>query len=136
MLLKRFHKKCMKNMPKKIKILCFGNEFIKEDSSAKELMKKISKEMLDFEFININSSFELLNYNKKNFIILDVVKNLKEPKFISEKDLEISKIFTAHDLDAAFFIKLLNLKPKIVGIPENITNKTEKKVKELLLRAT
>lgn len=100
-----------------MKILCLGNEFIKEDSLAKEIANDISDE---FEFINIKDSFELLDYfkNEESLIILDVVKDLKDVKILGIDDLSQNKIISAHDFDAGFFLKLLgNKEIKIIGIP-------------------
>lgn len=115
----------------KTKILCLGNEFIKEDSLAKKIASQLSKELDEgkFEFININDSFQLMEHIKdmgedEKIILLDVVWNLKEPAILSIQDLKPESITNAHDFDAGFFLQLLageneNLKKriKIIGIP-------------------
>ena len=64
------------------KILCLGNEFIREDSLAKEISHILKKELKDFEVIQVKDSFQLMTYLNENksrdIIILDVVKGLKE----------------------------------------------------------
>lgn len=106
-----------------MKILCLGNEFIKEDSLAKEIGRLLSKE--GYETINVKDSFELVNYlhDEEDFIVLDVVEGLEEVRLVKVEDLKESKIITAHDFDAGFFLKLLGdknkKKIKIIGIPIN-----------------
>jgi len=99
-----------------VKILCLGNEFIKEDSFAKKISKELKNQ---FEIINIKDSFELLSHlqQNQNIIILDVVENLKQPALLTIDDLKENNIITAHDFDAGFFLKLLEKDVKIIGIP-------------------
>jgi Ni,Fe-hydrogenase maturation factor len=122
----------------KVKILCLGNEFIVEDSLAKKIARELEKELDGFEFININDSFQLIEYLKEEIIILDVVEGLKEVKVIKIDDLESGSIMNAHDFDAGFFLKLIgdNEKVKIIGIPMVAKNEKEiiGKVKEMLVR--
>ncbi|GBE19596.1 MAG TPA: hypothetical protein ENG87_02950 [Candidatus Pacearchaeota archaeon] len=104
----------------KQKILCLGNEFIKEDSMA----KKIANELNEFDFVNINDSFQLIDYinENKNIIILDVVENLDKVAELSIDDLKESRIISAHDFDAGFLLKLLDEKDrqiKIIGVPQS-----------------
>jgi hydrogenase maturation protease len=134
---KLFQEKFMKNI-QKIKVLCLGNEFIKEDSFALKIAEELSKEIDNFEFIKIKDSFELVNYLQEGdrIIILDVVEGLKESREIGVEDLKDSKIMTAHDFDAGFFLKLIADKKniKIIGIPmEGDINKIKEKVKEFLI---
>jgi len=122
----------------KQKILCLGNEFIKQDSLAKEISKDLQKKSDNkLEFININDSFQLIEHIKnisedEKIIILDVVQNLKEVKLLNIQDLKSDSITNAHDFDAGFFLQLLteedkNLKNKIkiIGIPMETKNKKE-----------
>lgn len=121
-----------------MKILALGNEFIKEDSFAKEIAKKLSK---DYEILNIKDSFQFLDEisdsKDKEVIIIDVVESLKEIKFLKIQDLSENKTITAHDLDASFFLQLINPNVKIIGLPQNPEDKDKQKilekVKELLL---
>lgn len=106
-----------------MKILSLGNEFIKEDSLAKKISKELSEELPDFEFININDSFQLIDYLQEEgrIIILDVVENLKEVKLLDVNDLKENKILSLHDFDAGFFLQLLGKGKniKIIGLPMN-----------------
>jgi Ni,Fe-hydrogenase maturation factor len=120
-----------------MKILCLGNEFIKEDSLGKKIAFEISRETKEFVFIFIKDSFELIEYLKSNdkLVILDVVKGINEVVELGVQDLGSSGIMTAHDFDASFFLQLLgeNKDIKIIGIPiEGDTQKIKQSVKEFL----
>ena len=122
------------------KVLCLGNEFIKKDSLALRVALELSKELKEFEFIKIKDSFELVNYLQEDneLIILDVVDGLKEVRGIGIEDLEDSKIMSAHDFDAGFFLKLLKelgekKSVKIIGIPvEGNLGMIKERVAEML----
>ena len=104
----------------KMKILCLGNEFVKEDSFAKKIGEELLKE--GFEVININDSFQLMGIlnEETDFIILDVVLGLSDPRIINVSELTDTKIMTAHDFDASFVLKLFeNKEIRIIGIPMN-----------------
>ncbi len=123
----------------KNRVLCLGNEFIEEDSFAKKVGERLSKELEESEFIDIKDSFELLNYlqeDNESIFILDVVENLDEVRLLEIEDLKESKIMSAHDFDASFFLKLIgkNKKIKIIGIPmKGDVEKVKEIVKSLLL---
>jgi len=109
-----------------VKILALGNEFIEQDSFAKQI-SLILQEKLKKEIINIKDSFQFLdilqNSIKENqeVIVLDVVDQFKQVHMLTPEDLKESSVLSAHDLDASFFIQLL--KPdesniKIIGLPQ------------------
>jgi Ni,Fe-hydrogenase maturation factor len=104
----------------KLKILALGNEFIKEDSFAKELSKLINISGKN-KIINIKDSFQFLEeiQSKEKFIILDVVQNLKQVKLLQISDLDNNSILSAHDMDASFFLQLLKPNVRIIGLPQN-----------------
>ena len=118
-----------------VKILALGNEFIKQDSFAKEVSDALS-EKGDYEIINIKDSFQFLEYLQSNekLIILDVVENLKGVRLLEVSDLINSSILSAHDLDAGFFLQLIKPDVKIIGVPmqgnlEEIQTEVEKLLK-------
>ncbi len=101
-----------------MKILCLGNEFIEEDSFAKEIGKELAKK--GFNAVDIKDSFQLMEELRKEneVVILDVVKDLQDVKLIDVNDLEKNKIISAHDFDAGFVLKLFDGKNiRIIGIP-------------------
>ena len=87
-----------------MKILCLGNEFIKEDSFAKEVCSGLT----GFDIVNIKDSFELLEILKreKEVVIVDVVLGLKDIRLVDKEDLRQDSILSAHDFDAGFLISL------------------------------
>lgn len=99
-----------------VKIICLGNEFIDEDSFAKNIGKKLKD---DFEVINIKDSFQLMSIlnDDDDFVLLDVVQGLGEVCLLEVKDLKEDAITSAHDFDAAYVLKLLDKDVKIIGIP-------------------
>ncbi|MFZ5954886.1 MAG: hypothetical protein ACOYT4_00510 [Nanoarchaeota archaeon] len=115
-----------------MKILCLGNEFIEQDSSA----KKIGEELADlgYEVILIQDSFELiLHLKEKDIIILDVAENLNHVQELKIDELKDNPTLTAHDFDAQFILKLLNADVRIVGVPCGCnTNEAIKEINYLL----
>tara|TARA_Y100000310_G_scaffold322705_1_gene382050 strand:+ start:1436 stop:1804 length:369 start_codon:yes stop_codon:yes gene_type:complete len=103
-------------------VLCFGNEFIKEDSLAKELADEIK--IKNTTFIKCNSLNEIIECKDKNLFILDVIENIT--KVIQIKDinqLKENKLCTLHDFDLSFFLKLMKTLGEIkdiniIGIPQ------------------
>ena len=103
-------------------VLCFGNQFLKEDSLAKELADEIKIE--NTTFIKCNSLNEIIECKDKNLFILDVVENIT--KVIQIKDLnqlKENKLCTLHDFDLSFFLKLMKTLGEIkniniIGIPQ------------------
>ena len=74
--------------------------------------------------IYVKDSFQFLDEirdspENKELIIIDVVQNLKEVRFLKIQDLSNSKMLTAHDMDASFFLQLINPNVKILGLPQN-----------------
>ncbi|MDP2926045.1 MAG: hypothetical protein Q8N99_06745 [Nanoarchaeota archaeon] len=124
----------------KFKILCLGNEFIKEDSFAKEIGGKLASDMKNLDFISINHSFQLVDLinSDKDFLILDVVKGLNDVRIIRLEDLKENRIINSHDFDSQFFLKLIGdeKKIKIIGIPsegasDDIIEKTKILIKKI-----
>ena len=103
-----------------ITVLCFGNEFLPEDSLAKKLAEEIK--LKGVRFVKSDNVDELLDYEGK-LVILDVVKDLKKVSYFGIEDIEVDKIFTSHDLGLDFFLKIMKLIGKtkditIIGIPQ------------------
>lgn len=101
------------------RILCLGNEFVEEDSLAKEIGNLLGKK--GYDVVNIKDSFELMSLlnSENDFIILDVVQGLKKVKEISVEDLRQDNILSAHDFDAGYVLKLINKEVRIIGIPQS-----------------
>jgi len=103
-------------------VLCFGNEFLKEDSLAKEIADEIK--VKDVSFVKCDSLNNIIECKDKDIFILDVVEDIN--KVIQIKDinqLKENKLFSLHDFDLGFFLKLMKTMGKIkniniIGIPQ------------------
>jgi Ni,Fe-hydrogenase maturation factor len=100
-------------------ILCFGNPYLKQDNLAIKLGEELKKE---FKVEFLTAPEQLTNYSD-NIIILDVVKNIKEPIIITDiSQLKSNNLTSLHDFDLTFFLKLMKqlnkeIKINIIGIP-------------------
>jgi len=94
------------------KILVFGNPLVKKDSLALRLIPKLEREFPEIKFIEADSTEDLSRFGK-NLKIIDVSPRIKEVKTFNiknEQDLKIlntSKIFSMHDFDLGYNLKLL-----------------------------
>jgi Ni,Fe-hydrogenase maturation factor len=94
-----------------MKVLCFGNPLLEEDSLAIELADELK--IKGFEFIKTNSVDDILN-TKEDFIIMDVAKGIDKVTIIKDINKLISnKIYSMHDFDLNFFLKLMKEKGEI-----------------------
>lgn len=104
------------------KILVFGNPYIKEDNLAVRIAKKLN--VKDYEVEHCTSPDDLLNYELENVIILDAAKGIDKVEVFDDIDsLEFSVIFSLHDFDLGFFLKVLKKAGKvkrvnIIGVPQ------------------
>ncbi len=104
------------------KIFVFGNPYLKEDSLAVKVAKQLSSKEL--EVILCSNPDDLLNHELDNSIILDVAKGIEKVELFDDIDsLEFSVIFSAHDFDLGFFLKLMKETGKlekinIIGVPQ------------------
>jgi len=112
-------------------ILVFGNPLVNEDALALKIADKLS--LLPeingkFKFIKTDSLDNLEDYGEK-LLILDVATNIKKVELITDlKNLEQNKIYSMHDFDLGFNLKLLmklrKIKSvKIIAIPLNYSEK-------------
>ena len=104
------------------KILVFGNPYLKEDNLAVKIGRKLNAKGFDVEFCS--NPDDLLNHNLEESVILDVAKGIDKVDLFDDIDsLEFSVIFSLHDFDLSFFLKLLKEtgqvdKVNIIGIPQ------------------
>ncbi len=102
-----------------MKILYFGNKFLEQDNLAVKICERLKQEMQNIEFKEIKNTFQLIDEDLEDFILIDVVQDLKDVKWINVDDLKVDKISTIHDFDLGFFLKLKNKDVKILGIPQD-----------------
>jgi Ni,Fe-hydrogenase maturation factor len=100
-----------------MKVVCLGNEFIQGDSLAVQVGERLKGE--GFEVLHVKDSFQLMGIlsEEEDFVILDVVKGLKEVCLIKVEDLEVGGIRSAHDFDASYVLRLMGEDVRIVGLP-------------------
>lgn len=119
------------------KILVFGNPYLKEDNLAVKISKKL--DVPGFEVKHCTNPDDLLNHDLNNSIILDVAKGIEKVDVFNDIDsLEFSVIFSLHDFDLSYFLKILKETGKvkdinIIGVPQGYDEeKAVGEVKELV----
>jgi Ni,Fe-hydrogenase maturation factor len=121
------------------KILIFGNPYLKDDNLAVKVGKKLGTE--GYKVVFCSSPDDLLNHNLDSSVILDVAKGIDKLTLFDDIDsLEFSVIFSLHDFDLSYFLKLLKAtgklkKANIIGIPQGYSDKKAiSELKELITR--
>ncbi len=99
-----------------MKVLCFGNEFVEEDSLAKQLADELNIDGVDF--IKCDS----LDGIKGDVVILDVVKGIDDVRLIPLDKVRDFQPITMHDFDLGTELKLRKSVGEInnrtiIGIP-------------------
>ncbi len=89
-----------------ITIHYLGNEFIKSDSAAINLVKKIHEKHPDVVFKKIDTFDEMMNIRGK-YYFMDVCEGIERARLINDISVfENIRSITSHDLDFGFFLKL------------------------------
>ena len=103
-----------------MKILCFGSVLVENDDTALKVCELLKNDFEGVEFITCDDPSEILEH-KSDAIILDVVKGIDRVQFIDDDLLKDRNLYTLHDFDLGFFIKLVKgiggPKTKILGLP-------------------
>lgn len=105
-------------MKNNLKVLYFGNPFIKEDSLAVNVAKKLKKEFPKIEFIHIESTFQLMDLNIGSSLLLDVADSIRRVSLINTSRLIDPMVSTTHDFDLGFFLNLTGKSTNIIAIPK------------------
>ncbi len=115
-------------------ILAFGNPYLNEDNFALKIADSIVEDKIkNIEVIKCVSPEEVIHYTEKDFVILDVVKDLKDVILFDDIDrLKANSIISLHDFDLGFFLKLMKEtgkleKVNIIGIPQQGNEENIKK---------
>ncbi|MFH1589445.1 MAG: hypothetical protein ABIB43_02675 [archaeon] len=118
-----------------MRILVFGNPYLKDDSLAVEIAKELK--IKDVEFKMCVSPEEIMQ--EKFDYIMDAVDGIDEIKvFDNLKLLNPHRMFSLHDFDVTFFLSLMERfgkveKMKIIGIPLGFDKeKAKKKIQSML----
>ena len=128
-----------------IKILVFGNPLIEQDNLALKIMPMLQKNFPDLEFIEFDSTEELENFGQNLFIIDVAQPNFNEVKELvldsddSFNQLANNKIYSMHDFDLGFNLKLLKKmnrinSARIICLPFNLKEKEALAQSQLILR--
>ena len=122
-----------------MKVFCFGNEFLENDSLAKEIADELVID--DVEFIKCDSPDEIF-LEEGRIVILDVVEGIDDVMLIEDiNKLSDDGICSLHDFDLRYFLKLKDKigqidNIKIIGIPmkgdkEELKKKIEEKIEKM-----
>lgn len=114
-----------------MRILVFGNPYLRFDSLALEVAKEIK--LKDVEFVTCSSPEQIMQ--EEFDCILDVVEGITDVITFSDlKMLNPHRMFSLHDFDVTFFLGLMERlgkldKVHIIGIPMNYNK--EQAIKEV-----
>ncbi|MEM5832089.1 MAG: hypothetical protein QXW01_01600 [Candidatus Aenigmatarchaeota archaeon] len=106
-----------------MKIYVFGNPLVKKDSLAVKLSKKLKKVFPQIDFVEFDVVEDL---KEENLVIMDVAEGIEKVEIIEDLDLlENRKIYSLHDYDLSYELKLLKKigkikNVKIIAIPFNL----------------
>lgn len=95
-----------------MKILIFGNSLVEQDNLAIRLIPKLKQEFPNIQFIEADPTEELQNYGK-DLTMIDIAEGIDEVKILELKTLDdfsklqINKIYTMHDFDLGYNLRLL-----------------------------
>ena len=87
-----------------ITILAFGNEYLQMDSLAKKIAPKLRDRNVK---VFMCDSPEEITLHKPPIVILDVAEGITKPTLLKVEQLENSRIYSLHDFDLAYFLKLM-----------------------------
>ena len=102
-------------------VYVFGNPYLEDDNLALKVAKKLSNIV---DFVPCKSPDDLLSVKEEELILLDVVRDIKEPIIIERiEQIKTRKIISLHDFDVGFFLTLMHntgwaKKIKIIGLPQ------------------
>jgi Ni,Fe-hydrogenase maturation factor len=103
-----------------MRVLCFGSEIAGNDDTALRVCELLKDDFPNVEFIVCHDPSEILEH-QGDAIILDVVRGIDHVHFIDVDLLKEKRLYTLHDFDLGFFIKLVKEiggpNPRILGLP-------------------
>src|SRR3989338_5651736 len=124
------------------KILVFGNMLIKKDNLPLKMMGDLKKSFPQIEFKEFDPS-ENLEEEGRELYIIDTVEGIEKVEIITNfNDIKLSKIYSVHDFDLGYELKLLKKsgmidKVTIFGVPmnlerKNVFNQLKEKIKSFM----
>lgn len=123
-----------------MKILVFGNLLVEKDNLALKLLPKLKEKFPTIEFKEFDPGENLESeIEEGKLVILDVIEGIDKVIIIDDIDrLKVSKIYSMHDFDLGYNLKLLEKIGKlkeveIIGIPmEMDENETFEEISNIL----
>jgi len=110
-----------------MKILVFGNLSEEKDSLALRILPRLKKEFPDIDFKELDPTENLESeIENGKLTILDVVEGIKKTTIIKDiEQLKTDKVYSMHDFDLGFNLKLLQKIGKlkeitVIGLPMNM----------------
>lgn len=105
-------------------VISFGTKNIEGDNLANDVIKEIKKDFPEVHFVSCYDPEEILDYyNYDKIFIIDVIKGIDDVVAIDDiTALKNREIFTGHDFNVGFFLKIIDKlgkgdKIKIIGLP-------------------
>jgi hypothetical protein len=93
---------------------------VESDNAALKVCELLKNDFAGVEFIVCDDPSEILEH-ADDTIILDIVKGIDRVQFIDDDLLKDRNLYTLHDFDLGFFIKLVKgiggPKTNILGLP-------------------
>ena len=125
------------------KIYIFGNPLLKEDSLPIKLAPELKKKFPEIDFVVTDPNENLKPENSELYII-DTVRGIKKVEIITDLNkIQLNRIYSAHDFDLGFNLKLLQKigklnKVVIFGVPsktkkQKALEQIASKIKEVFL---
>ncbi len=122
-----------------MKVYCFGNKLVPEDTMALVLADEMS--IAGVEFVKVFDPYDIYEELKEDIVIMDVVEGIEDVVLIDDvSELKATKLVSLHDFDLGFLLKLLKEidsvgKVKIIGLPMKVDkDNIKEKIKELLMK--
>lgn len=121
-----------------MKVLVFGNPLVKKDSLPLKLLPELKRNFPSITFKEFDSVEDLQNEGR-NLTILDTVEGIKKACLLNLNSIKIDKIYSLHDFDLGYNIRLLKKldlidDAKIIAVPMNIDRKKALNQVHLILR--
>jgi Ni,Fe-hydrogenase maturation factor len=123
-----------------MKIYVFGNQDLREDSSAIKVYEKLKDKVRGIEFIQVDPNQDLPFKDSEQVVILDTVLGIDKVSEIQDEDLDkiiLAKSLTVHDFDLGFQLRYLKKigklgKVMIIGIPKKVKKEDYSLIQSIL----
>jgi len=120
---------------KELKIFVYGNTLLKRDSKALRISRRVKLKGVSFREMDTSEDFDT-----ENPVIMDVSNTDRVEVITNESQLQEPKLYSLHDFDLAFQLKLLKKAGLIksftvIALPDKLSDdETLKQAVEAILR--